>query len=382
MQKFLTDTLTGRYIKSLLYNSYIPSYRTIRENDFIISGVRYAYKEFIIEATSTGYIDPTDDKIQNIASYKIIDLYTFGDRNVKFTHNYISKTNYYDSETHIHLGNYLRAYRDLMNVDLLPFYNCYCDKYTSNFVVSESGIQASYKKNIKYETVEIPIRYNQTYTIALDSPSEVIICPALFSHEDLVVVDSLNISKFLWSAGNIVKYPSMQFNYPVTYMLHNEDSFLQTYEKNLYLFIQIPYGLKSSIVVLEGDYTDLSRKIIGIESVQQMDNAQLDYYMLSNLSLLKMNDRMRYAFSDRLVEYLYNNPVDINEEVNGNIQRVQQALSSDRYFRTKKDIWQDELRNLIYNRYLDNSTSPYDINGYVDKDVEKYLNKELNKKSN
>ena len=51
MQKFLTDTLTGRFIKSLLYNTYLPSYRTVRENDFIISGIRYAYKEFIIEAT-------------------------------------------------------------------------------------------------------------------------------------------------------------------------------------------------------------------------------------------------------------------------------------------------------------------------------------------
>lgn len=383
MQKFLTDTLTGRYIKALLYNTYIPSYRTVRENDLIIAGIKYVYKEFIIQALSTGYIDPTDENLTNIASYKILDMYSFGDKNLKFTHNYISRTNYYDSDTHINLGRYLRAYRDLKNVDLMPFYNCYCDKYTSSFIVSDTGVQSYTKKNIKYETIEVPIRYNQKYTIAIDSPSEVIICPALFSHEDLIVVDSLNISKFLWDvSGNIVKYPSTQFNYPLVYELKNTDPFLQRYEKNLYLFIQIPYGLNSSIVILEGDYTNLCRKVIGIESVEEMTNAQLDKYLLSNLSLLKLNDRMRYAFSDRLIEYLFNNTIDLNEDITGNIGRVQDALSAQRYFLVLKDIWQKELRNLTYNRYLDSQVSVYDINGYTDKDIEKYLYREASKNSN
>lgn len=374
MQKFLTDTLTGRFIKSLLYNTYLPSYRTVRENDFIISGIRYAYKEFIIEATSTGYIDPYDTSIKNIATYKIIDFYTLGDKQLKYTYNFISKTNYYDTETHIQLGNYLRVYRDLKNIDLMPFYNCYCDKYTSDFIVSTSGIQATRKQNTLYETIEIPIRYNQDYTIAIDSPSEVIICPALFKNNDLIVVDSVNISDYLWQkSGNIVKYASMQFNYPVVYNLKNTDPFLQKYEKNLYLFIQIPYGLQSSIVILEGDYTDLSRKIIGIESVQSMSNANLDNYTLTPLSLLKMNDKQRYAFSDRLIEYLYDNAIDLNDEVNGNIERVQNAMYAYKNFPVLKDVWQNELRRLIYNYYLEDSSNVYDITGYVDKDIEKYL---------
>lgn len=374
MQKFLTDTLTGRYIKALLYNSYIPSYRTIKENDFIVSGVRYAYKEFIIEATSTGYIDPYDEHEQNPATYKIIDLYSFGQKNIKYTYNYISKTNYYDSETHIHLGNYLRTLRDLKGVDLMPFYNCYCDKYDSNFIVSTSGVQLYTKKNIRYETIQIPIRFNQTYTIAIDSPSEVTMCPVLFSHEDLIVIDSVDISKFLWDKpGNIVRYSSLQFSYPVTYTLHNDDAFLQKYEKNLYLFIQVPYGLNSSIVILEGDYTSTARKIIGMESIQEMSNLELNEYLLSPLSLLKLNDRVRYAFSDRLVEYLYNNPIDINEDINQNIERVQTAIQAHKYFDVYKDIWQNELRGLIYNSYLDNNDTYYDINGYIDKDIEKFL---------
>ena len=380
MQKFLTDTLTGRYIKALLYNTYLPSYRTVKENDFIVSGTRYAYKEFIIEATSSGYIDPYDQTIGNIASYRIIDLYTLGDKNIKFTYNYVSKTNYYDSETHIQLGNYLRALRDLQNVDLMPFYNCYCDKYDSDFIVSSSGVQLYTRKNIKYEVIEIPIRYNQVYTIAIDSPSEVTLCPVLFSHEDLVVVDSVDISKFLWDKpGNIVKYSSLQFNNPVTYTLHNEDLTLQKYEKNLYLFIQVPYGLNSSIVVLEGDYTHPARKVIGIESVQAMSDSEINNYFLSSLSLLKLNDKIRYAFSDRLVEYLYNNPIDINEDINGNILRIQNDIQAQKYFDVYKDIWQNELRSLVYNKYLDNNTSCYDINGFIDRDVEKYLSRERNK---
>ena len=262
----------------------------------------------------------------------------------------------------------------------MPFYNCYCDKYHSDFIVSSSGVQLYTRKNIKYEVIEIPIRYNQVYTIAIDSPSEVTLCPVLFSHEDLVVVDSVDISKFLWDKpGNIVKYSSLQFNNPVTYTLHNEDLTLQKYEKNLYLFIQVPYGLNSSIVVLEGDYTHPARKVIGIESVQAMSDSEINNYFLSSLSLLKLNDKIRYAFSDRLVEYLYNNPIDINEDINGNILRIQNDIQAQKYFDVYKDIWQNELRSLVYNKYLDNNTSCYDINGFIDRDVEKYLSRERNK---
>ena len=38
--------------------------------------------------------------------------------------NFISKESFYDSDTHYHLGEYLRYYRGQTGIDLMPLYNC------------------------------------------------------------------------------------------------------------------------------------------------------------------------------------------------------------------------------------------------------------------
>jgi len=44
----------------------------------------------------------------------------------------ISKSSYYDSDTHYRLGRYLRYIRDVYNINLMPFYNCYNYKSVNN----------------------------------------------------------------------------------------------------------------------------------------------------------------------------------------------------------------------------------------------------------
>ena len=46
--------------------------------------------------------------------------------------NYISNTSYYDSNTHYFLGQYLRMIRDLYNIDLMAYYNCWCGNILDN----------------------------------------------------------------------------------------------------------------------------------------------------------------------------------------------------------------------------------------------------------
>ena len=376
MQKFLEDSLEGRYIKSLLYNTYLPTYRTVRKNDFIIKGITYVYKESIIRADSSGYLDSNDLELLPKAKYTYLRDYIFGEFQPKFTSRFISRNNYYDTETHIRLGDYLRCYRDMRGIDLMPFYNCYSNKYTSSFEVSSSGIDIKTSQTAKYEVLEVPIKFNQVYTIAIDSPSTIIVAPALMSYDDLIVISSQNISERLWSIpGAIVTYPSTVFGEPITYKLENTDQFLQNYEKNLFLLIQIPNKLESSIVILEGDYTDTTRHIFDISGLQYLDEIEQDKYFLSNLSLLKLNDRIRYAYSDRLIEFLFGNVIDKNNDITNNVKRIQNYTKSNSYFNSMEDVWDDNLRKLIYDSYMDYAYNPYDITGYVDKDIEKFLRK-------
>ena len=72
----------------------------IRDNDYIIEGNIYIYKERIIKATKSGIIKS--------GMYKILSFYNFGEDYPNYTERYISRYSYYDSDTHEFLGKYLR----------------------------------------------------------------------------------------------------------------------------------------------------------------------------------------------------------------------------------------------------------------------------------
>ena len=96
---------------------------------------------------------------------------------------------------------------------------------------------------------------------------------------------------------------------------------------------------------------------------------KMNQAFLSNLSLLKTNDGVSYPFSDRLVEYLVNAVVTQTEYLDGNIQKVQEALKINH---KTLGIWDDSIRSYLYNYYTnDPSYEPLDDNGYFNKDIER-----------
>lgn len=56
--------------------------------------------------------------------FEVLEPYVEGEEYFGITSNYNSNTSSYDAETHEYLGNYLRMYRDLHNIDLMSYYNC------------------------------------------------------------------------------------------------------------------------------------------------------------------------------------------------------------------------------------------------------------------
>ena len=65
---------------------------------------------------------------------------------------------------------------------------------------------------------------------------------------------------------------------------------------------------------------------------------------------------------------MLNNVITEREDLAKNIQRVEEHLDV-----PVTRVWTNSLRDLIYNNYLRHESITYDINGYVDVDIEKAL---------
>ena len=303
----------------------------------------------------------------------------------KYCNRFVSKNVFYDTETHKRLGKYLRFFRDIYDIDLMPFYNCYAGETVNNISLDSSGYSFNYSPQLK--TYQIPIKYNKKYTIAIDAPSEVTIAPCILFKGNLEIINGVDLNSLLVVENNSSramplcsfskKYYGLSFNKPIVFTLPCNNPTLYEYQKNLSLLIQVPASNTSSMVVLEGDYTNLGvNTIVNLDSEYVLNDKDMNNVLLSKLHLLQINDNVRYAFSDRLVEYLVRNVITPRDRLGMNIQRVQQAGFKTSYPNTNLGVWYPEMRYLFYKNYMeDNSNNKLDINGFVDVDMEKFINK-------
>lgn len=400
MQKFYDNTVISKFIKCLLSNFNIPLINTCTDDDVLIPYNFYIKDNFIVNV-----LPELDSEGKN--KIDIIEPYEFGNNYQGLTTQYESNIIGYDSKTHYYLGEYLRALRDIQGIDLMPFYNCYNSTYLRDIELIETD--SSFTYNIitdprfisnDYKTVAIPIKFDKTYTIALDCPVPYLMMPIIYGNKGIIH----DIAFDEMSSENITKVNSSQFDKPFTYKISWHDYCSKyskrtnykdvcgklAYEKFLYLILQIPNNIKTSITVLEGDYTNVSvLKIINTSSsyFSELSDSDLNKILLSDLSLLNRNDGTTYAFSDRLVEYLLLNVIDKNDDISQNIARIQTYASSlanqsiNKYPRllssAPKGVWTEDLRIYLYYLTMNNSRlfNKLDINGFVDKDVESIITK-------
>lgn len=361
LQKFFADTLGGRFIKSLLAQTPVPILPSVCYGDYIVSGCYYVYKDTIIQCTESG---PLVDNHKLISLTDELDQKTFS--------TYHSTTNYYDPETHYHLGRYLRYLKTTTGLNLLPFYNCYNANYVNDteLVRQDSRVTARRTNNLTKKVVAVPIRINTEYTIAISSSTEVLLCPVLRDSYGYIDSKELNNTTVTDLLNNSSKsYSNMIFSRSVNFMLNIESisgdknrQFLAEREKYLYLLIQLDIDNNSSIVVIEN-------------SVRKYD--------LFNSFLLSNNYNVSYAFSDRLIEYLLNNVVHSQEWYGKNIAKVQSALRTqfsdyDSSFRTQKNrlgIYDAAIPNLVHQlvQKYSETNNIYDQDGNINVDVEKIL---------
>lgn len=377
MQLFYKNTIASKFIKNLIATSNIPTIDFYRDDSNVVDGGYYIKNSSIVKA---------DVDVNNNISYKTVQPYVFNEKYDGFTSSYQSSVIGYDSETHRLLGEYLRAIKGNFNINLMPFYNCFNDSYIEDIDIENDKIVDNYTGDDLYKIISVPVKFNTTYTIAIDCGTPIQIANILYGprgHINIYGIDEENKLK-----PNIKTYVNSSFKNPFTYTTVASNSVTYPYSRYLRMIIKVPASNKSSIVVLEGDYTYLPK----------WDLNRVNYYYhpkntvgkvrpseLSQLSLLQINDNNNYPFSDALLPYLLLNVIDPLDDIENNIIRIQQYASSNINSVVNNTtpfpanytpgIWSDELRDYLYTLTTESSNimSKLDINGYVDRNVEKII---------
>lgn len=380
MHVFNERTIESKMISKLMSSVDMPLLDTVRYGDFIVEGFRYIYLVYIIECTASGYLLPgasetvvsntlfADDTVyvgRSAAKYNIISEYYFNTQLSNVNVRTVFNTDDYSKELHAALGTYLRVYRDLFSINMMPFYNCFCQQFCK---VNLSDLTYTIPSNKK--VILVPIKFNKVYTVYIDVDAPVRARALLYDYTSNTLVvkeDNSYVTEDLHE--DITTWTNLSYTHPKTYEIHCEDVEVYKYKPYLFLAIELPSNNRSSVAVLEGEY--IRRNIImSIENIEDVFDSMLDEVLLSMPSLALMNDGNIYAFSDKIIEFLSGHMIASQETITNNVRRVQNAI---KYHSGTPDIWDKTIRYLLYNKYMGTYDGAMDITGYVDKQIENIL---------
>lgn len=377
MQLFNVNTEEASYISNLLKTNYIPTV-PLFNSEMNLGGsslsIYIPSKEtFILD--STLQINTTSRSLTelpiavNDAHY--LSPYVFGKHYPNITSNYILNKRYYDTDLHEYLGRYLRAYRDYYNVDVMNFYNCFSNRFITNyslpitFKLTDDVVSIKFTAyDSRYKLIAFPIEWDREYTIKFyDNNISDIGYQAVYFNgsEPLGYVDSKEITTIGSGSDPTIFKIKVELNNPAL-ALSEETLNKRLHLKNLlYLFIRFPSIIEGPIVVLE----------------------QPTFTRAINNSLLNLDRNIDYqiAFSDRLLEYLTRNVICPSDPIKQNIhliQKVVERITPSSYV-LKEHVpgtFDLDLQKAVY-YYLYNKEGIQDFIGFIDKDVEKRLSQDI-----
>ena len=408
MQQFYTNTIESKFIKDLIATTPLPTIDTLYKGKWIVPGCYYITDCNVVKANHIAVDENNNVDKDNYDAFQfdpdsfssqltIISPYKFDSSYPGLTSTYSSINDGYDSKTHYYLGNYLRCIRDLHDINLMPFYNCYNGEYVTDIFINTSTTTTTANETevttIKHSIIQsdpnvrgkkvisIPVKFGETYSIFVDCGTEVEIMCGFYGNKGYIsptqtpAVEIKTENKYV-----SLKYTSFRDGF--TYTTPKPEKSTYPYTRFFKMFIQLPLNTESSIVVLEGDYTTKDTAAIDTFPTKVRQNQTL----LSDLSLNQIAGTVSYAFSDRLIEYLTYNVITSEETITQNISRVQQYASSlinaklnhtepFSMLSSTPDVWDTKLQTYLFNlakesKYIQNKL---DLTGYVDKDVEQVI---------
>ena len=429
IQEFYKTTIVSKYIKYLLSRVAIPINRLIFDNDNMYAGCLYAHKDNILLCTKSGrfvgdrgtlgVVDylrvrnelevsntakmkvciPTDQgnyteheqdltvtdnvveaQLHYPAEFKVVNTFTPGVFKPGVTERFVSNCNYYDPQTHKALGRYLRYICNYYGLNLMHLYNCFCGEVLNTMQFSKDTNDVVTTQTDKTKILLIPIRYDETYTIAIDCDLPYMMKAILYN--DGIIQDNRSQSPLhSLLMEDITVVNNSKFSNPITYSISLEGKenieTLHAYEKYLYLAIQIPADNESSVVVLEGDYTSNGNSsVVDYAGLNKCTLRDIGRILVSKLSLLSTNDGKNRPFADKLVQFLLGNTIDNREYIDDNVSNIEKRIG---YIPEYSGQWDSTLQYILFSKYMSLSNredvSMYDITGHVDSDVEKAVRK-------
>jgi len=273
--------------------------------------------------------------------------YTYNREVINLTKKFTIKSSSYDRYTHRYLGEYLRFLRDKDNMNLMSMYNCFdydqpkrIYNYTK-FSEKEGDGYLIDTDNKNYNYYILPVKFNQIYTIAIDSQCDYDILCCLYNNKFTSDTPVELIKQSLTTTRGSKFSKSYLYS---TYFSCAGDCWQK--EKDLRMILKLPKRITSTITILEGDYTESSNTIDGRLITEYISS---DKYISKN-SLLEYNNKNSYPFADRLVEYLLGNVIGPRDEIGENIKRIQNELYPV-IPQGYPGIWSDEMRKDIYDHY-------------------------------
>lgn len=391
--KFNDSTLIVGHIKELLHSFNLPMIPVYTDDTVLYENRAYIKDRKIVKWTGS--------------EFKFLSDYVYNRPIANVTKKLNMNSSTYDSYTHEYLGDYLRFLRDFHKIDLMSLYNCFGQRRPSRIYYSQD-ISNDFTFEIDTDDTNfnyyvVPIKFNKTYTVAIESDIKWEAVALIYSN---IFVEGTPSSLIKESYRTI---SGSKFTNPFVYSTNfscAKDCWSK--EKNLVLLLKIPAEVKSSIVILEGNYASYTNVVDGTQIADiiyddEGSNEKISYDTKS--SLLVANLEESYPFADRLVEYLLNNAIAPNDEFQKNIGRVQESVYEGN-IRGYYGIWDNQLTNAIHELTLQpdmtkgssikygNTILKYDayeteieeitpekrfidvyddIVGYVDKDVESLL---------
>ena len=428
MQYFNTSNSEVAFIQDILRSTYIPTVRIFNsdvniqpqaqtDTDLISQQNNYKFRsgETIIWNDWISVADQASETTGFVTKHNPIEKYRFGKRYLNITTNYISNKMYYDSDLHEQLGWYLRAYRDFYQIDLVPLYNCFSNRYITAFGLpvqpNVEGVDAAlnpinvdtvpYDEN--YKIIAFPILFDTKYTIKFyDNIQDQVKCQPVYFTGDVPLgavegeVDS-KTGKYKIPIHSL-KYKNGVFEVTINSTdakrfkmissstdpeaVTDPDALLK--QRLLYLFVQFPASATKPIVVLE----------------------QAKFTQPLHNQLLSLPDNRQVAFTDTLLEYLTGNVITPVDPIHKNIHRIQAVVQSSHFYNKYKvggplavgadipnykytpGLFDEGLHRIIYKALFNYGTPVTDGDqviypageepipnflGYVDKNVEPIL---------
>lgn len=350
-------------------------------------------------------------------------------------------------------------------------------KYTAEHTYKTTRIRrAFYSKDTSYIIYMLPIKFFKEYTIALDNSVGTEICcgfytdylhelpDKLYLNENQVQASPVDVSQFL-SDRTYKYFPELRFNNSILWKgitldvindvitdcldaaikgsdlsaaerkkIYKQRIF--ELENSLKLFIKIPVKCQTSIVVLEGDYTDFNNmtyvpkqttKSYQVPDQIIVNGKEEDKYKeitytytewvktqnkfitnyettlygtdyrgnttttelpdvedrpfrpISPLQLLMFNTKESYPFSTRLLEYLSGNVITEWDDIADNIRRTQKVMKLNNKTFAVPGAWEGKMRNILYDYMMNGKPSGEQFTYDINHDTLGYVDKDVEK---